>query len=182
MLLSDVQIRGLAGGGMIAPFVGEQVRADGVSYGLSSYGYDIRLGDEFAYFVQAGCELSPETVSEDDVVRLQGVDTYLLPPKGFVLAVSKEYVRLPHDVTGLVCDKSSWARVGLSVQNTVLEAGWEGQITLELTNNLPHRPIRLKAGQGIAQVLFERGAVCGTTYADRAGRYQRQTGVTLPRR
>jgi dCTP deaminase len=181
VLLNDYQIREAAEGGMIAPFSADQVREHGVSYGLSSFGYDIRLDCEFVFYGRSGEPLSPETVCEDDVTRLRA-DEYLLPPKGFVLAVTKEYLRLPASVTGLVCDKSSWARCGLHVQNTVLEAGWEGQVTLELTNNLPHRPIRLRAGCGIAQVLFARGRIPLTTYAERQGRYQHQTGVTLPRK
>ncbi|WP_169054838.1 dCTP deaminase [Azospirillum sp. TSA2s] len=177
MLLCDTEI---SLSGIIEPFEEGQVRKAGTSYGLSSYGYDVRLGREFVTIKPTGWALSPDTISEADVMRTEA-DTFVLHPGAFVLAVTAEYLRMPADVTGLVCDKSSWARCGLSVQNTVLEAGWHGEVTLELHNQSP-RPLLLTAGQGIAQVLFVKGMPCATTYADRAGRYQGQRGVTLPRR
>lgn len=177
MLLCDTQI---SLSEIVEPFEPEQIRKAGTSYGLSSYGYDVRLGNEFVTFLPSDKPLSPETISERDVVR-ELADKFVLHPGAFVLAVTAEYIRMPPDVTGLVCDKSSWARCGLSVQNTVLEPGWHGEVTLELHNQSP-RPLLLTAGQGIAQVLFVRGMPCATTYADRAGRYQGQRGVTLPRR
>lgn len=177
MLLSDNEI---ALSGIIEPFEAEQVRMAGTSYGLSSYGYDVRLGSEFVVIKPSAEPLSPEWIGEEDVERIVA-DRFILRPGAFVLAVTAEYLTMPADVTGLVCDKSSWARCGLSVQNTVLEPGWHGEVTLELHNQSP-RPLLLTAGQGIAQVLFVRGEPCRTSYADRAGRYQGQRGVTLPRR
>lgn len=135
MLLSDDQI---ALSGIIEPFEAEQVRMAGTSYGLSSYGYDVRLGSEFVVIKPAGWALSPETICEADVIRTHA-DTFVLPPGRFLLAVTAEYLTMPPDVTGLVCDKSSWARCGLSVQNTVLEPGWHGEVTLELHNQSPAR-------------------------------------------
>lgn len=177
MLLSDRQI---ALSGIVEPFIAEQIRFAGTSYGSSSYGIDVRIGDEFVDVLASDKPLSPETICESDVRRVRA-DTFLLPPGGFVLACTVEYLRIPRHVTGRVCDKSSWARCGLSVQNTVLEAGWEGEVTLELHNQSP-RPLLLTAGQGIAQITFEVGEPCDVSYADRAGRYQGQRGVTLPRR
>jgi dCTP deaminase len=113
-------------------------------------------------------------------VKRTVADEFVLRPREFVLAHTIETLDMPRDCLGLVKDKSSLARCGLTVQNTVLEPGWRGQITLEIYNNGP-RPVLLRAGQGIAQVIFERGEPCLVSYADRQGKYQDQRGVTLPR-
>lgn len=178
MILNDHEICVLATRHqMIDPFVGH-ANKDGISYGLSSYGYDVRLGRSFKAYI-GGSLLDPVHVTEKDFVTFEN-EVYVIPPKGFVLAHTMEYLRLPRDVTGMVKDKSTYARCGITLQNTVLEAGWEGQVTLEITNHLD-RPVVLRSGHGIAQVVFFQGTPCTVSYGDRKGKYQGQTGVTIPR-
>lgn len=182
MILNDAQITGLAAGGMITPFVRTSTKGPGgTSYGLSSFGYDIRVGNEWVQYRRNNDEpLDPANIQESDTCRTVA-DEFVLRQGQFVLAHSLETLNIPRDCLGLVKDKSSLARCGLTVQNTVLEPEWlQGQITLEIFNNGP-RPVLLRAGQGIAQVVFLRGAPCFVSYADRKGKYQGQTGVTLPR-
>lgn len=180
MILNDIQIHGLARGGMVSPYVAESTRGPGgTSHGLSSFGYDVRLGGEWvSYRRNNDVPLDPGDIRDEDVARSFSPE-YVLRQGAFVLATTLETLALPRDVTGLVKDKSTLARVGLCLQNTVLEAGWRGQVTLELYNNGP-RPVLLRAGQGVAQVLFLRGDPCAVSYADRKGKYQGQSGVTLP--
>ncbi len=181
MILSDREILELIDDGMIAPAERKLVgRSEGrMSFGVSSFGYDLRLGNEFAVYRPSDEPLDPRDVQAEDLEWSKVDDVFVLPPKGFVLAVTMETMKLPRNVTGLVHDKSSYARCGLSAQNTVLESGWSGQVTLEVTNHLD-RPVKLLVGHGIVQVLFFRGELCHTSYADRNGSYMGQRGVTIP--
>jgi dCTP deaminase len=181
MILNDIRIAGLAALGMIEPFVSQSTKGPGgTSYGLSSMGYDIRVGNEWVEYRRNNDEpLDPANIKEEDTRRVVA-DEFVLRQGAFVLACTIETIAMPRDLIGLVKDKSSLARCGLTVQNTVLEPGWCGQVTLEIYNNSP-RPVLLRAGQGIAQVIFERGDPCAVSYADRKGKYQGQVGVTLPR-
>ncbi len=181
MILNDVQITGLALGGMISPFVAQSTKGPGgTSYGLSSFGYDVRVGNEWVqYRANNDVPLDPANILDEDISRVWG-DEFVLRQGQFVLACTLETLSIPRDCLGMVKDKSSLARCGITLQTTVLEPEWRGQITLEIFNNSP-RPVVLRAGQGIAQVVFERGAPSRVSYADRKGKYQDQKGVTLPR-
>lgn len=181
MILSDREILKLIDAGMISPAERKLVgRAEGrISSGLSSYGYDVRLGNEFVRYKPSTEPLDPLRVRPEDYDRFVAEEVYI-EPGGFLLGVTMETIRMPPDVTAQLCDKSSLARSGISVQNSVMEAGWIGQITLEIHNQL-QRPVILRAGQGIGQLIFFRGEPCMVTYADRAGKYQGQTGCVPPR-
>jgi dCTP deaminase len=181
MILNDIAISGLARRGMIAPFVGHSAAGPGnTSYGLSSFGYDVRVGNEWVeYRTNNDVPLDPANILDDDVKRTV-CDEFVLRPRQFVLARTVETLCIPRDCIGRVMDKSSLARFGITLQTTVLEPEWRGQVTLEIFNNCP-RPVMLRAGQGIAQIVFERGEPCLVSYADRKGKYQDQVGVTLPR-
>ena len=163
---------------MIEPFTPEQVSA-GVTYGMSSYGYDVRLAPEFLIPGGSG-ELDPTDVSEESFQTHRG-DTCLVGPGSFVLGRTVEYLRIPRNVLGLCFGKSTYARCGLVANITPLEPEWEGHITLSLVNAGP-RELLLRAGEGIAQVVFLLGEQpCEVSYRDRKGRYQAQTGVTVAR-
>lgn len=184
MIVPDFKIQEYGLAGMIEPFSQKLSQKGIVSFGLSSYGYDVRLGCEFVLLnlsssvnVLDPLALKPE-YGEKVVVQENGY--FDIPAHGFVLGHTMEYIRMPPNWTALVKDKSTYARCGLSLQNTVIEAGWEGQITLELHNML-NKPLRVHVGQGIAQLLFFESDPCLMTYADRAGKYQGQTGVTMAR-
>lgn len=166
---------------MIEPFVDGQVRDGVISYGVSSYGYDIRVADEFKIFTNVNSTVvDPKKFDPNAYVDFKG-DVCTIPPNSFVLAHSVEAMRMPRDVTGIVLCKSTYIRAGVLIPTTVLEAGWEGIITLEISNVTP-LPARVYANEGIAQILFFQGdEMCGTSYADRSGKYQNQTGVVLPR-
>ncbi len=167
---------------MIAPFEEEQNR-DGISYGLSSYGYDIRLADEFRIFSPGQGRLTvvdPKDFQEDAFTEFKG-DVCVIPPNSFVLARSLEYFRMPENVTGIVMGKSTYARCGVIPGITPLEAGWEGILTIEISNVTP-LPAKVYAFEGIAQILFfEADEPCKMSYADRKGKYQSQQGIVLPR-
>jgi len=181
-LLPDHEIRRLAlEHRLIEPFVDHLVRERVVSYGLGSAGYDVRLGDEFLVFTNTYPALvDPKQMDERAFVRQNGPEV-IVPRNSFVLATTLEYLRMPEDILGIVLGKSTYARCGPIVNATPLEAGWEGTITLEISNTTP-LPARLYAGEGIAQILFFRlAAHPEVTYADRRGVYQGQRGVTLPR-
>lgn len=170
---------------MISPVSDKLSDLGVVSYGVSSYGYDARLGDVFKVYRSASMfmtsVLDPTEVSNDDVDTVVASNGFVIPPKGFVLAKTMEYFRIPPRVTALVKDKSTYARCGIHVQNTVLEAGWEGEVTLEISNYL-NRPVLLRPGQGIVQILFHTAKDdCSITYGARGGKYMGQTGVTLPK-
>ncbi len=179
---SDRWIREMATSqGMIEPFVEKQIRTDVISYGLSSYGYDMRVADEFRIFHNAlSPVVDPKAFDERSFVEYEG-DVCLIPPNSFVLARSVEYFRIPPTILGLCLGKSSYARCGIVVNITPLEPGWEGHLTIEISNTTP-LPARIYSFEGIAQVLFfEAGATPTVTYADRKGKYQAQQGITLPK-
>lgn len=171
-------------GQMIDPFEEKQIRHVDkdtvISWGLSSYGYDVRIAPEFKIFTNVNNSiLDPKNFDPKAYVDYEG-DVCIIPPNSFVLARSLEYFRMPSNVMGLVLAKSTYARIGMQCLATPLEAGWDGHITLEYANNTS-LPMKLYANEGGAQVLFFRGMQCETTYADRNGKYQGQTGITLPR-
>jgi dCTP deaminase len=172
--------------GLISPFEPGQVRAvDGkkvISYGTSSYGYDIRVTDEFRIFTPATGRLTvvdPKAIDENAMVPYQG-EVCIIPPNSFALARTVEYFRVPHNVMTLCVGKSTYARCGIIVNVTPFEPAWEGHVTLEISNTTP-LPAKIYAFEGIAQVLFFEGERPDVTYADRHGKYQGQTGITLPR-
>ena len=179
MILNDKQIKKLAEEeDMINPFVKESV-AQGISHGLNSFGFDLRCGDEFKVFTNIkGAIADPKNFTEDNFVTIKGESSILIPPNSFALASSLEYFKMPRNVTGLVTAKSSYARCGLGTPPTVLEAGWHGNLVLEFSNHTSNQ-IRLYANSGAAQILFFQGEQPEISYADRKGKYQFQTGITL---
>jgi len=167
--------------GMIEPFNESQVGNGVISYGLSSYGYDIRIAGEFKVFTNIYSTIvDPKNFDLSAYVDLKG-DVCIIPPNSFVLGKSVEYIRMPRNVSGLVLCKSTYIRAGVLIPTTVLEAGWEGIITLEISNVTP-LPAKIYANEGIAQVLFFEGdEPPDVSYADRKGKYQGQRGVVPPR-
>ncbi len=166
---------------MISPFCEELIGEGVVSYGLSSYGYDIRVTDEFKIFTNINAEVvDPKDFNENNVVDFKG-DVCIVPPNSFALARTVEYFKMPKDTLAICLGKSTYARCGIIVNVTPFEPGFEGHITIEISNTTP-LPAKIYANEGIAQVLFFQGdEVCETNYADRKGKYQSQTGITLPR-
>ncbi len=166
---------------MIEPFVDGQVRDGVISYGLSSYGYDIRVTDEFKIFTNVhSAVVDPKDFNPKSFVDFRG-DICVIPPNSFVLAQTVEYFRIPRDVLTVCLGKSTYARCGLIVNVTPFEPEWEGYVTLEISNTTP-LPARIYAGEGIAQVLFfQSDEICETSYADRKGKYQNQQSIMLPR-
>ncbi|MDF9392605.1 MULTISPECIES: dCTP deaminase [Methylococcus] len=171
--------------GMIEPFEPHQVRhgeSSGViSYGTSSYGYDVRCSNEFKIFTNINSAIvDPKNFDQNSFVDLVS-DVCIIPPNSFALARTVEYFRIPRDVLTICLGKSTYARCGIIVNVTPLEPEWEGHVTLEFSNTTP-LPAKIYANEGVAQVLF-LGAddVCETSYRDRSGKYQGQTGVTLPK-
>ncbi len=169
--------------GMIEPFVEAQVRNGVISYGLSSYGYDIRVADEFLVFTPGVGDLAvvdPKHFETRAMAEYKG-EVCIIPPNSFALARSVEYFRMPRNVLGAVLGKSSYARCGIVTNFTPLEPEWEGYITIEISNTTP-MPAKIYANEGIAQVLFFEGdEPCEVSYADKKGKYQKQTGIVLPR-
>ena len=167
--------------GMIEPFVDGQRREGVISYGLSSYGYDMRVADEYKVFTNVRSAIvDPKDFSDASFVDHQG-DICVIPPNSFVLARSMEYFRIPRQVLTLCVGKSTYARCGLIVNVTPLEPEWEGYVTLEISNTTP-LPARVYSNEGIAQVIFlESAEACETSYADKRGKYQRQDRLTLPK-
>lgn len=166
---------------MIDPFV-ENLKADGmISYGLSSYGYDIRVTDEFKIFTNVlGAVVDPKNFDPKSFVDFKG-PVCVVPPNSFALARSLEYFRIPRKVLGICLGKSTYARCGIVVNITPLESEWEGHLTIEISNTTP-LPAKIYANEGIAQLLFlESDEVCEVSYKDRKGKYQAQRGITLPR-
>ncbi len=182
---SDKWIRRMASAhGMIEPFEPGQVRRRDngpiVSYGTSSYGYDIRCADEFKIFTNINSTIvDPKRFDEKSFVDFKG-EVCIIPPNSFALARTVEYFRIPRDVLTICLGKSTYARCGIIVNVTPLEPEWEGHVTLEFSNTTP-LPAKIYANEGVAQVIF-LGAdeVCETSYKDRGGKYQGQKGVTLP--
>jgi len=171
--------------GMIEPFEAGQVRETNgsriVSYGTSSYGYDVRCADEFKIFTNINHTIvDPKDFDEGSFVNVKAASC-VIPPNSFALAHTVEYFRIPRSVLVVCLGKSTYARCGIIVNVTPLEPEWEGHVTLEFSNTTP-LPARIYANEGVAQMLFfESDEVCGTSYKDRGGKYQGQRGVTLPR-
>ncbi|MEO7190604.1 MAG: dCTP deaminase [Vicinamibacterales bacterium] len=166
--------------GMIEPFVDAQVRAGVVSYGLSSYGYDIRVADEFKVFTNINTTvIDPKNFDPRSFVDIKA-DVCIVPPNSFALARTIEYFRIPRDVLTVCLGKSTYARCGIIVNVTPFEPEWEGFVTLEISNTTP-LPAKIYSNEGIAQVLFfQSDETCERSYADKKGKYLKQTGVTLP--
>lgn len=181
---SDQWIRKMASAGMIAPFEAEQIRIQDekrvISYGTSSYGYDVRCADEFKVFTNINSAVvDPKCFDENSFVDLQA-DVCIIPPNSFALARTVEYFVIPRSVLTICVGKSTYARCGIIVNVTPLEPEWEGHVTLEFSNTTP-LPAKIYANEGVAQMLFfESDEICSTSYRDRGGKYQQQTGVTLP--
>ena len=196
MILNDKQIRSLCnpphlGDGtmagepewqpMIHPFVEKLEQKGVISYGLTSFGYDIRCGDKWKLFTDIHSEIvdpkKPSSYCFHDRTVPFG-DFIIIPPNSYALTHSHEYVRMPANLMGLCIGKSTYARCGIHVNITPIEAGWEGQITIEISNST-RLPVKVYSGEGIMQLLFFRGERPAVTYADRQGKYQNQTGVTI---
>ena len=179
--MSDTWIRMQAlNNGMIDPFEDRQHREGVISYGLSSYGYDARVADEFKIFTNVdGAIVDPKNFSPQSFVERQS-DVCVIPPNSFVLARTVEKFRIPRDVMVICLGKSTYARCGIIVNVTPLEPEWEGNVTLEFSNTTP-LPARIYANEGACQFLFLKGEQpCEVSYKDRQGKYMNQTGVTLP--
>ncbi len=183
---SDKWIRRMAAQGMIEPFEPGQVRyaengSKVISYGTSSYGYDVRCADEFKIFTNINSAIvDPKAFDPNSFVDLQS-DVCIIPPNSFALARTVEFFRVPRNVLTICLGKSTYARCGIIVNVTPLEPEWEGHVTLEFSNTTT-LPAKIYANEGVAQMLFFSGdEVCETSYKDRGGKYQGQTGVTLPK-
>jgi dCTP deaminase len=166
---------------MIEPFVESQVRGSAISYGVSSYGYDIRVADEFKVFTNINnTVIDPKSFDPRSFVDVK-TDVCIVPPNSFALARTIEYFRIPRDVLTICLGKSTYARCGIIVNVTPFEPEWEGTVTLEISNTTP-LPAKIYANEGIAQVLFfQSDEPCEMSYKDKKGKYQAQTGVTLPK-
>ena len=179
---SDKWIRKMAlEHGMIEPFSEKQVREGVISYGLSSYGYDVRIADEFKIFTNINhMVVDPKDFDPRSFVDFRG-EQCIIPPNSFALARTVERFKVPRDVIVVCLGKSTYARCGIIVNVTPLEPEWEGHVTLEFSNTTP-LPAKIYANEGVAQVLFfESDEICETSYRDRGGKYQSQRGVTLPK-
>lgn len=166
---------------MIEPFVDRQVREGVISYGVSSYGYDIRVADEFMIFTNVHSAIvDPKNFDTKSMFEFKG-DVCVIPPNSFALSRTVEYFRIPRKVLTICLGKSTYARCGLIVNVTPFEPEWEGYVTLEISNTTP-LPARIYANEGLAQVLFfEADEECEVSYADKKGKYQRQQSIVLPK-
>ena len=166
---------------MIEPYVDEQVRNGSISYGVSAYGYDIRVSNEFKVFTNVhNTVVDPKNFDDRSFVEINA-DVCIIPPNSFALARTVEYFRIPRSTITLCVGKSTYARCGIIVNVTPFEPEWEGYVTLEISNTTP-LPAKIYANEGIAQVLFfESDEMCEISYADKKGKYQKQVGVTPPR-
>src|SRR5258708_7433173 len=168
---------------MIEPFAAGQVRAGVISFGVSSYGYDMRVAPEFKIFTNAlSAVVDPKSFDPKSFVEFTG-DVCIVPPNSFALACSVEYFRIPRNVLTVCVGKSTYARCGIITNVTPFEPEWEGYVTLEISNTTP-LPAKIYANEGIAQVLFftaDEGDECELSYADKKGKYQAQQGITLPK-
>ena len=181
-VLSDKNIRKLViEEGMISPFEDKQVREGKISYGLSSYGYDARVSEEFKIFTNVNSEIvDPKNFKSTNFVTKNGTEC-IIPPNSFALARTVEKFKIPKDILVICLGKSTYARCGIIVNVTPLEPGWEGYVTLEFSNTTP-LPAKIYANEGVAQFIFLKGKETPeVTYADRKGKYMGQTGVTLPK-
>lgn len=179
MVKNDRWIKEMAEKGMITPFDKEQIRKGVISYGVSSYGYDMRISDEFKVLsCITAILIDPKNFGTESFIDFKG-ETCIIPPNSFVLGRSAEYFRIPRDVLVICLGKSTYARCGIVVNVTPLEPEWEGYVTIEISNTSP-LPAKLYANEGIAQLVFlEASDVCEKSYADKAGKYQSQKGITL---
>jgi dCTP deaminase len=176
---NDRWIGEMARKGMIEPFGETQKRSGVISYGVGSYGYDMRLGREFRIFDNNGAAFIDPKNTDPACFRGFSGDVCIIPPNSFALGSSLEYFRIPRDVLAVCFGKSTYARCGLVVNVTPLEPEWEGHVTISISNTTP-LPARVYAGEGIAQVVFLRAEEpCDTSYRDKAGKYQAQKGITL---
>lgn len=168
--------------GMIDPFEDRLVRDGKVSYGLSSFGYDLRVADEFKIFHNVhSTVVDPKNFSEKSFMDIAGEGSVLIPPNSFALTRSLEHLRIPDNVLGLCIGKSTYARCGIIVNVTPLQPGWEGHLIIEISNTTP-LPAKVYAGEGIAEILFfESDQVPDKTYKDHAGKYMNQKQITLPK-
>ena len=166
---------------MISPFSEKQVRQGVISYGLSSYGYDLRVADEFKIFTNVNSTIvDPKNFDERSFVTVQS-DCCIVPPNSFALARSIEYFKIPRDVLTICLGKSTYARCGIIVNVTPFEPEWEGYVTLEISNTTP-LPAKIYANEGLCQIIFfQSDETCETSYADRKGKYQGQQGIVLPK-
>ncbi len=181
-IVPDFRIREYAlNQNMIEPFTDKQVREGVISYGLSSYGYDIRVADEFKIFTNVNSAIvDPKKFDPRSMVDFKGA-ICVIPPNSFALAKTIEYFRIPRNILTICVGKSTYARCGIIVNVTPFEPEWEGFVTLEISNTTP-LPARIYANEGIAQVLFfESDQPCEVSYADRKGKYQKQGDIMLPR-
>jgi len=182
MLKSDRWIRRMANEhGMINPFSEKQVRESVISFGLSSYGYDLRVADEFKIFTNVNCTVvDPKNFDERSFVTVRS-DVCIVPPNSFALARSVEYFKIPRTVLTICVGKSTYARCGIIVNVTPFEPEWEGFVTLEISNTTP-LPAKIYANEGLCQIIFfESDEICETSYAERKGKYQAQKGIVLPK-
>jgi dCTP deaminase len=166
---------------MVTPFESKQVRNGKISYGVSSYGYDIRVSDEYKIFTNVNNSIvDPKKFDENSFVDFKG-DVCIVPPNSFALARSVEYFKIPRNVLTICVGKSTYARCGIIVNVTPFEPEWEGYVTLEISNTTP-LPAKIYSNEGLCQVLFfESDEDCITSYKDKSGKYQGQVGITLPR-
>ena len=166
---------------MISPFENKQVRGNKISYGLSSFGYDARVSNEFKIFTNVNSEIvDPKNFKLNNFISKKG-DECIIPPNSFVLSSTVEYFKIPNDVMVICLGKSTYARCGIIVNVTPLEPSWEGNVTLEFSNTTP-LPAKIYANEGAAQLIFLKGnEKPDITYADRNGKYMKQSGVTLPK-
>ena len=170
---------------MISPFEPDQIRSSSIgkviSYGTSSYGYDVRCSSMFKVFTNINSAVvDPKEFDRNSFVDFEG-DTCIIPPNSFALASTVEYFKIPRSVLTICLGKSTYARCGIIVNVTPLEPEWEGHVTLEFSNTTP-LPAKIYANEGVAQMLFfESDSICEISYKDRGGKYQKQTGVTLPK-
>ncbi len=180
-VLSDKWIKKMALNGMISPFEEKQISQGKISYGLSSFGYDARVSNEFKIFTNVNSEIvDPKSFKPSNFVT-KNVSECVIPPNSFVLASTVEYFKIPKDVLVICLGKSTYARCGIIVNVTPLEPGWEGHVTLEFSNTTP-LPAKIYANEGVAQFIFLQGnEKPEISYSDRKGKYMGQTGVTLPK-
>jgi len=181
-VLSDKWIKEMARThNMISPFEDKQVRGTKISYGLSSYGYDARVSNEFKIFTNINSEIiDPKNFKQNNFVSKNGEEC-IIPPNSFVLSSTVEYFKIPNNIMVICLGKSTYARCGIIVNVTPLEPSWEGYVTLEFSNTTP-LPAKIYANEGVAQFIFLKGnEKPDITYADRNGKYMKQSGVTLPK-
>ena len=178
---SDIWIEEMANNGIISPFFPKQIRENCISYGLSSYGYDIRLSDEFKVFKGDDRALIDPKNLDGALFEDAKGEVCIIKPGSFILGRSIEYFRMPPDVMGSCVGKSTFARCGVIVNVTPLEPGWEGHLTISIINGSPSG-VKLYAGEGIAQIIFYQGdGACRISYKDKKGKYDRQEKITLAR-